>query len=98
MSQLALQFPSRDRTVLAAKGLTEPACSEFSAHGPDLIPKLAQLKASGFHCWRMDVEGLNYRGDLVTAECRNLAAVTEAIRTVRPVAVRWNGMHLEPIE
>ena len=99
MNQLPLQFPSRDRTALVDKCLTEPACSGFTAHGPDLIPKLAQLKAQGFLCWRLDVDGAKYHGLLMpVADCRSLEAVTEAIRTVRPVAVRWNGMHLEPIE
>ena len=98
MNQLPLQFPSRDRTALVDKCLTEPACSGFTAHGPDLIPKLAQFKAQGLWCWRLAVDGVTYRGDMApVVDSRSLATVTEAVRTVRPVAVRWNGMHLEPI-
>ena len=99
MNQLPLQIPSGDRTALVDKCLTEPACSGFTAHGPDLIPKLAQFKAQGLWCWRLAVDGVTYRGDMApVADSRSLATVTEAVRTVWPVAVRWNGMHLEPIE
>ena len=99
MNQLPLQFPSGDQPKPGlANSVPGLACSGFFAHGPDLIPKLAQFKAQGLWCWRLAVDGVTYRGDMApVVDSRSLATVTEAVRTVRPVAVRWNGMHLEPI-